>query len=995
MMLAGMQPKFVAISVLLLVSGLTGPVVRGQTLRPYDGIRGGGGSTRDGWLNRDMHVDAGTLQNYAVAPGQQLLLCREGVSVALANREFTCDRAFVWITMDGKGSAGDADAARYHVQVYLGGNIADAQFGDRQEADLMETVVEPGEAVVLKADVTGEVFITSDARETVNPIGLPLYAEAIAAFEKAGAELPPSPEPLLAAKPAGRPGDAVGEPNEPPAGATVGYALLTETVPEMERTVSQDEEIITIIGRVYVWWQEPNESTGQISLFELQADNLVVWRGIAKDSQQGGSPTAMQEEGVTEIYVAGDVLLRQGQQTIRAEELYYDLRNRRALASNVVLRSFDETRNIPIYVRAGRLRQVASNEYDAEEVVLSASEFWSPQFSLEASRIHVTTPPQEEGTDVAASDSDFSVLLEDVKFKYGKTTLLGLPSLRANRQRPDVPIRSIRVGHDKTYGTSLETRWFLSRIFGLAEPEGTDSTLALDYYGDRGLGGGAEITYERENYFGSILGYAIDDHGEDRLSRTRKNLEVPEGGRGRFRLRHRHFLPYSWQLTAEGSYLSDENFLEQFYRSEFNVGKEQETLLHLKRIDDNWGLSFLGKTRVNDFLDKVEELPTAEYHLMGQSLFNDLFTFYSDNQVSRYRYRYSPENPQSEPDDFFTFTGTRNELDLPLAVGGAKVVPFIAGTFGYEDGGGFQTQLDDVPAESEDAIWLGEAGVRMSAQPFWSVYPNVESRLLDLHQLRHIIRPSITAVTYAESDAVAEQRDTLDLGIAQRWQTKRGPAGRRRTVDWLALNLDFVWVGDSSDYDAGADRFLWNRPFVPLVNRLGGVIPPLDRRTMDVFTPRQNYVSADTTLRLTDTTSILSDIYFDMQHGIVEQFDIGFSRLCWPNLSYYLGTRYLRVVRTPEGERGANSLNFAATYVLDPRYTVVLAEEYDFDYDSNIRTDITLIRKYHRMNLALTFSADESLDEQRAVLSLWPEGIPELAIGLRKYMGLGESDVYY
>jgi len=204
-----------------------------------------------------------------------------------------------------------------------------------------------------------------------------------------------------------------------------------------------------------------------------------------------------------------------------------------------------------------------------------------------------------------------------------------------------------------------------------------------------------------------------------------------------------------------------------------------------------------------------------------------------------------------------------------------------------------------------------------------------------------------------------------------------------------------VWVGDSSDYDAGADRFLWNRPFVPLVNRLGGVIPPLDRRTMDVFTPRQNYVSADTTLRLTDTTSILSDIYFDMQHGIVEQFDIGFSRLCWPNLSYYLGTRYLRVVRTPEGERGANSLNFAATYVLDPRYTVVLAEEYDFDYDSNIRTDITLIRKYHRMNLALTFSADESLDEQRAVLSLWPEGIPELAIGLRKYMGLGESDVYY
>ena len=99
-------------------------------------------------------------------------------------------------------------------------------------------------------------------------------------------------------------------------------------------------------------------------------------------------------------------------------------------------------------------------------------------------------------------------------------------------------------------------------------------------------------------------------------------------------------LPYGWQLTAEASYLSDENFLEQFYRTEYNVGKEQETLLYLKRIQDNWGLAFLGKVRINDFLDQVEELPSAEYHLTGQSLFDDRFTFFSDNQVSRYRYRF-------------------------------------------------------------------------------------------------------------------------------------------------------------------------------------------------------------------------------------------------------------------------------------------------------------------------------------------------------------------
>ena len=76
------------------------------------------------------------------------------------------------------------------------------------------------------------------------------------------------------------------------------------------------------------------------------------------------------------------------------------------------------------------------------------------------------------------------------------------------------------------------------------------------------------------------------------------------------------------------------------------------------------------------------------------------------------------------------------------------------------------------------------------------------------------------------------------------------------------MNTDFVWVTDSSDEIAGPDQFLWNEPFIPLVNRDGRVIPPLDRRTTDLFGPRQNYVSTDVILRLTDTTSILGDVYY-------------------------------------------------------------------------------------------------------------------------------------
>ncbi|MHC4171162.1 MAG: LPS assembly protein LptD, partial [Planctomycetota bacterium] len=313
------------------------------------------------------------------------------------------------------------------------------------------------------------------------------------------------------------------------------------------------------------------------------------------------------------------------------------------------------------------------------------------------------------------------------------TTVFYWPSLRTNLERPDLPIKSMYVGNDNTWGTSVETRWYLARLLGLQEPEGTESTLALDYFGKRGFGGGVETRYTGEQYLGRVLGYIIHDSGEDRLGRdsSRKNLEPPRELRGRFRWQHRQYLPYNWQLTSEVSYLSDENFLEGYYRSEFNVGKEQETLVHLKRIEDNWGLAFLGKVRINDFVDQLEELPTAEFHWTGQSFFDDKLTFYSDTQASRFRQRFASSNPTPGSEDFYTFTTTRNEIDMPLVVGKAKVVPFVAGTVAYDDGMGFYRELNGGTATRQDGVWFGETGVRVSTNPYWKVFPGVKSELWD------------------------------------------------------------------------------------------------------------------------------------------------------------------------------------------------------------------------------------------------------------------------
>jgi hypothetical protein len=243
-----------------------------------------------------------------------------------------------------------------------------------------------------------------------------------------------------------------------------------------------------------------------------------------------------------------------------------------------------------------------------------------------------------------------------------------------------------------------------------------------------------------------------------------------------------------------------------------------------------------------------------------------------------------------------------------------------------------------------------------------------------------------------------DQPDAIDFGISQLLQTKRGPEGEQETVDWIRFDTDLVFVEDSGDAaTSGPDRFMWNNPMVPLRVMAapqifnGDLVPSLQR--YETYGPKRDYFSTDFVWRASQTSAILADTYYDVQSGILQQYNIGIARLVWPDLSFYIGNRYLK--RTSIlNEKGSNSLIFAATYVLDPRYTAVFSQQYDFDYGKSIRSDLTLIRRYHRLYMGLSFSADASLDTTSVVLSFWPEGLSELALGSRRYMNVSSPSGY-
>jgi len=600
----------------------------------------------------------------------------------------------------------------------------------------------------------------------------------------------------------------------------------------------------------------------------------------------------------------------------------------------------------------------------------------------------------------------------DVNMKYYNQKIFGWPKINSRFVRPELPIRKLAVGNDSEYGTSVETRWYLFRLLGWKEPAGMDTSLAADYFSKRGYGSGIESEYEFENSFGNMIGYIMTDRGKDDLGRadSRRNQDPEQDLRGRFGFRHREYLPDDWQATMEVGYISDRNFLEWMYRDEFYTDKGQETLLHLKQQRDNWALSLLGKARINDFESMTEELPTIEYHRTGQSFWDNRLTWYSDSRVSRLRDRYDEDVPGHPSQDFYTFGTTRNEVDMPLTLGTVKFTPFVAGTYAYEDQQGYDLSLSGDNAGRNDTAMLGETGLRASTQ-FWKEDPSVQSRLWDIDGIRHILMPHVEAAAYGQSERGIDQRNVFNAGLSQRWQTHRGQGEDRRTVDWLRWDVDSTWLDRAVDSDIGpetsADYFLYG----PLAGTGAGStygpsrfifndssIPVFLRRNDRYFGMVRNSINSDAEWRITDTTALLGDINYDVRSGVVQQMDVGVSRYVYPDLSLYLGSRYLRpiIVNVDENDDGINDIHEvgshsvvgAVTYQLGQRYWVTLSQEYNFDFGKSVSSNFALVRQYHRLFYSIEASIDQSLKRSGVMFSVWPQGVKELSLGSRRYTGL-------
>ncbi len=968
-------------------------------------------------------------------PDEHVLLFENGFSMTIGDNYLSSQNAVLWLRAYGRDVPGMSNQSYYQVQVYLENDVVVRQ-GKRSRSTGMERLLlDGGDNLIVRVVVTGEVFASADQQNDLICDQLqkqPLYerAQDAAASIKEGPQI--SPEALVpqAVRPkdldapravvseaAAAESPVVTEPavqpkaKEPVFRYPVHVSAVWDPEPVIEKMKTPDgREVVTVSGRFYLWQRQSAET-----LLEFQADSAVLFFQEGQfDLAKEKSGRDLAQGGLESAYLRGNIVMTEGRRTIRADEIYYDFASKQAAVVNAEMRFFDEKRGLPIYLSAERLRLVGESLFQAEKVQLTSSEFYIPQISANASRMVVMREEDvsrradalaqaEQATAEQRRDeaAHWEGSMYDVNMKYYQTKLFGWPKMRTKFVRPDIPISSLAVGNDSDFGTSVETRWYLSRLLGFKEPPGMEARLAADYFSKRGVGGGVEAEYEDDDSLGRLIGYAMTDRGEDDLGRSenRRNLDPDQDVRGRFGLRHRELLPDDWQATIEVGYLSDRNFQELMYRDEFYTDKGQETLLYLKQQRDNWAFTILGKARINDFETVTEEQPTIEYHRKGESLWDHQLTWYSDSRISRLRDRYDNDyarfyGTDHPSEDFYTFGSTRNEVDWPFMLGTAKFSPYVAGTYAFEDQNGYDLALSGpMASNSNNTAMLGEGGLRASTM-FWKEDPAVQSRLWDIDGIRHIVMPHVEAAAFEETEAGIKQRDMVNVGLSQRWQTHRGQADNRRSVDWLRLDVDSTWVNDEAPFAQGLPGtfgpagFIYNDPSIPVFLRRNDRYYSLVRDT----------VNTDMEWRVSDTTAVLSDMNYDMESGVVQQFDMGMSRYLFPDMSVYLGSRYLRPVivdvdENSDGisdiyEQGSHSVIGAITYQLAPRYWVTYSQEYNFDFGKGIRNDFALIRQYHRLFYSMEVSFDQSLDRSSVMFSVWPQGVKELTLGSRRYTGL-------
>jgi hypothetical protein len=940
------------------------------------------------------------------APSTRRLLLVGDVRVRLATHDLAARRALIWLA---PLPATDPEAGPDVWQVFA--LLDDARTLGSSPVSLAAQRL-PVQGIIRAAPEAGGVQFRADLRREGRPTdGFVEEGERVLASRLAPLARPPLPQP------AGMP--PVGPPAAAPRAAPAVVELQRELGPvavtgpifaaegifsvsaggDVVVTEGESENTITLPGgaTVQYWDRQRN------SVLELSAQRAVVFLDPGPLTQMARFDVAQ----VRGIYLEGDVTATDGQYTLRAPRMYYDVRQNRALLVDAVFWTFDERRGMPLYLRARTLRQEAANQFLATSATLTNTAFFDPDLSIGVSSVTLTRQPTPEGTRNHIDARDITLRAGGIPFFYW-------PRLRGD---PDaLPLRALGVDTSRGAGTSIQSAWNLYTLVGLEAPPGRDAEFIFDYYLDRGPALGLNYSWSGPDLVGNIFAYGLPhDSGRDLLV-SGERRDPPQDTRGMIIGEHRQKLDRRWTLLAEGAYISDPTFVQAFFE---RMGKDDRreftNAVQLRRTEENTYADIEARARLQDFLVNeyliqtpgytVDKFPEAMYYRTADDVlprWPGLLTWTHEYRAGLMRLSFHEPTarqigfgtpiraqtfwgigPDESPADVLRARGltedpvfradTRHELAMPMRAGAVNITPFAVGraTAYDQDFDEFSAQMDE-----PYRLW-GAVGVTFSTE-MTRIDDSVSSRLLDLHRIRHIVRPSVT-LWHAETtidrvdlpvyDVEVEdisEGSALRFGLDQTWQTQRGGPGRWRSVDVFRLNSELVLSPGDVDRKSPIPRFF---DFRPEYSNIGGT-----------------FGSVEAAWQVTEVFGLGGETVYDFEASQVARTSVGmtlqhFTMAQQPDFILSTELRYL-------GPQDQTYAILASRYNLTPKYAIAVVTTYDTDRRDFATFTAEFQRRFPNVILGVAVTHNNISNDTSFGLLFQPVGVDVATARLR---GVGAS----
>lgn len=754
--------------------------------------------------------------------------------------------------------------------------------------------------------------------------------------------------------------------------------------------------------------QQPDGRVLDFGSISLEADNAIVWL-----RNQGGDPFAglqSSPDKPIEMYLDGNIVFNQGNRVIYADRMYYNVSSEYGMVLSAEMLT-----PVPQYqglmrLKADVLQQFDRRNFKAYGAALTSSRLGVPRYWLQSSEVEFQDQRNEENLSVLTPadgnrSTDLRASAKNNFLYVAGVPVLFWPTFKSNLARPSFYLTNAKYRNDRIFGNQVMLDWDVYQLLGINGPQGTDLTLSTDYFNNRGFALGGRFNYDRPTWLfgapgtGMVDAWFIDDTGRDFLGLDRTALTPEERIRGRVMSRHRIYLSPNVELISEGGYVSDRNFLEQYFEQDWDQEKDLVTGLRLRRYNTNRMFEVYGQARVNKFFTETESLPRINYYWLGQDILGGRFTWNSNSSVGYVHQRVA--STPIDPVDAAKFAllnwepqsaeglraTTRHELSLPMNLGFWKLTPYISGEAGFWN--------QDINREDVTRL-AGQVGVRTSL-PFWRANPNASSSLLDINGLAHkvnlysdifladanqdyrrlplydplddnsqehfrrrfvfdtfggvlperfdernyAVRAGMQRWVTAGSGEIFDNTQQARVGLAQRWQTKRGLPGRERIVDLVSLDVSATLFPRAGRDNFGED--------------VGGL----------------NYSFR---YHVGDRLTLLSDGYADVFADGLKTASAGASISRPGTGDIYVGMLSI------EGPISASILNGFVNYRLNEKWIVSGGAAFDFARTGQIGQTVSLTRVGESALLRIGMNVDRGRDNVSLNFNIEPRFLPSKRI---------------